>query len=218
MISIVHISDTHLKPFPELEKADILIHSGDALNYGNLEELIKFRDQLKAISQNYSHVIFVPGNHDRIFEEDFHLAEGLLKETVSNLTILHNSSVQILGFNFYGTADQPEFCNWAFNKDRHELIQSYSNIPENTNILITHCPAYGMLDIICNAKPPQGIHVGSNELQYKLQELKNLKLHCFGHIHFSSGLSNINDIYYSNGAICDEQYIPTNKGNLIELS
>lgn len=217
-IKLVHISDTHLQLFPELPEADILIHTGDALNYGSFQELISFREQLNNIQHLFKHLIFVPGNHDKAFEKDFKQAETFLKETVSNLIILHNSSAQILGLNFYGTADQPQFFNWAFNKSEQDLINSYNNIPEDTNVLLTHCPPKGTLDYVCNQWNPKGNHVGSLELALRLKDLKHLKLHCFGHIHFSSGQIEQNGIIYSNGSICNEQYQPTNQAQLIELT
>lgn len=216
MIKICHVSDTHLRAFNP-EPADILIHSGDALNYGNLNELIKFRDQLQPIHQNYKHIIFVPGNHDWPFEEDYSLASGILKEFIPNLHVLHNEIVELEGLKFYGTADQPEFCNWAFNRPPHELVESYAKIPDDIDVLITHCPPKGILDYVINKWNPVSKNVGSQELAYNLPRLKKLKAHCFGHIHFSRGLDKINDIWYSNGAMVDEQYLPGYKENIIEL-
>ena len=208
MVKIVHISDTHLKEFNP-EPGDILIHSGDALNYGN--ELVAFREQLIPIHQNYKHIIFVPGNHDRLFESDFLYCRGFLKELIPNIHILHNEGIELEGFKIYGTADQPQFYNWAFNRDPHELYTSYANIPDDTEILITHCPAKGMRDMV------YGKSVGSPELAYNIPRFKNLKLHAFGHIHSSQGLTNIDGICYSNGSMVDERYQPGYKENIVEL-
>lgn len=214
MLTICHISDTHLRPFPELPEADILIHSGDALNGGSISELDKFRKQIEAIQSKYKHILFTPGNHDRIFEQNYKVAEEFLYETIPNILILHNQEWKhpALPYKFYGTADQPEFCNWAFNKDPEELINSYSKIPDDTDILITHCPPHGTLDYTM-----RGEHVGSKELQFELLRLKNLKLHMFGHIHYSYGQIQLNGVKYSNGAICGENYQPINEPRILEL-
>lgn len=207
---LVHVSDTHLRPFNP-EPGDILVHSGDALNYGHMADLIRFREQLVPLVNNYKHIVFVPGNHDWIFQNDPNLAVDFLKESIPNLTVLHNQSAEILGLKFYGTADQPEFCNWAFNRNSYDLLESYGRIPDDVEILITHCPAKGMRDVVF------GESVGSQELQINMPRLKKLKAHLFGHIHFSRGMDYINDIYYSNGAMVDERYMGGYKENVIEL-
>lgn len=211
MVKIVHLSDTHLRPFNP-EPGDILVHSGDALNYGNLEELTKFRSQLEAVHKNYKHILFIAGNHDRIFEEAPSLAEEFLLEKIPNLHILNNKSIELEGLKFYGESSQPFFCNWAFNvEDTHKLYDIYAQIPDDVNVLITHCPPKGILDSV------YGESVGSIELKAHLPRLKQLKAHLWGHIHYSYGLEQVNGIYYSNAAACNEEYIAVNKENVIEL-
>lgn len=211
-MKLVHISDTHLQLLPELPEGDILIHSGDALNYGNIKELFEFEKQLKEIHSKFKHIIFVPGNHDRIFEAQFENAENILK-SIPNLIILHNKAIELEGIKFYGTADQPAFCNWAFNvRDNLELYERYLKIPEDTNVLITHCPPEGILDrTMCGEK------VGSRALKLALSRLTKLKAHLFGHIHYSNGLDYINEVWYSNSAICGENYQPVNTPRVIEI-
>jgi Icc-related predicted phosphoesterase len=214
MITLEHISDTHLQPFPELKGADILVHSGDALNYGSIDELAKFRKQLEPIHHKYQHILYVPGNHDWAFEHNYNIAQEFLYETIPNILVLHNQEWKhpTLPYKFYGTSDQPEFCNWAFNRNPEELTNSYSKIPDDTDILITHCPPHGILDYTM-----RGEHVGSKELQFELFRLKNLKAHLFGHIHYSYGQIELNGVKYSNGATCGENYRPINEPRIIEL-
>jgi len=209
-IKICHISDTHLRDFNP-ESADILCHSGDALNYGNFEELTKFRKQLADIHKNYTYIVYVPGNHDRWLESSMDYSVDFLREEVPNIHVLHNSSIELNGLKFYGTADNPVFCNWAFNKYPEELMQSYANIPDDVEVLITHCPPKGILDSV------YGKSVGSPELAYQYPRLKNLKAHLWGHIHYSYGKEMINGIQYSNAAICNESYLAVNEANIIEV-
>jgi Icc-related predicted phosphoesterase len=210
MLKLVHISDTHLREF-NIEPGDILVHSGDALNYGDMQDLIQFRIQLEKIEENYNLIIFVPGNHDRIFENNFDLAVNFLKETIPNIEVLHNRALEYKGLKFYGTADQPKFCDWAFNKSSKDLDISYAKIPDDVEVLITHCPAKGIRDMV------YGKSVGSFELATCLPNLKKLQAHLFGHIHYSAGLDKVNDIWYSNGSMVDERYVLVNKENIIEL-
>jgi len=214
---IIHVSDTHLRPFNP-EEGDILIHSGDALNRGDFySELPRFREQLELIKDRYRYIIFTPGNHDRCIEANYSESVKFLKETVENIHVLHNESITIDNIKFYATADQPFFFNWAFNKSSTDLRESYSNIPEDTEVLITHCPAKMILDFVDNRFNPGGNNVGSQELADRLPKLTKLKAHLCGHIHFSNGIKTVGNVIHSNASICDEQYNPTNKWNVIEL-
>lgn len=212
-LTIVHLSDTHLKKFPELESGNVLVHSGDALNYGSFEDLIKFREQLKAVKDNYKIIIYVAGNHDWEFEKRPYQSKQFLLEEIPNLVYLHHEAYEFEGVKFFGSPLQPAFCNWAFNvKDNLELYEKYLEIPEDTEVLITHCPPEGTLDQLYT-----GGRVGSRALKLALPRLTKLKAHLFGHIHAARGIEYTNDIWYSNAAICDENYKPTNKANIIEL-
>lgn len=215
MIKLVHVSDTHLKDFNP-EPGDILIHSGDALNSGRFSELSKFRTQLKLIKDNYKHIVYVAGNHDIVFEDDYGVADLFLKEEINNLIILHNQSIELEGIKFYGTSDQPE-CGWAFGKLPDELEQSYNNIPDDTEVLITHCPPRGIQDLAVNSNYPNGKRFGSIELLAALNRLPKLKAHLYGHIHYSHGILHHNNIIYSNAAICNEYYFPEFKENVIDI-
>jgi hypothetical protein len=62
-------------------------------------------------------------------------------------TYLENSSVNVFGYNIFGSPNTIEFFDWAFEKNEEELDQIYSQIPENTDIVVTHGPAYEILDL-----------------------------------------------------------------------
>ena len=74
-LKIAIISDTHglhnsfsKKKFP---KGDILIHTGDASNFGTIEELKDFASWFASLP-NFKYKIFVPGNHDMLFDTEFY--------------------------------------------------------------------------------------------------------------------------------------------------
>jgi Icc-related predicted phosphoesterase len=58
----------------------------------------------------------------------------------------------------------------------------YERIPEDTEILITHTPPYGILD-----KTRRGSHAGCDRLLARLTKLRDCRLHVFGHIHEGHG-------------------------------
>lgn len=60
--------------------------------------------------------------------------------------------------------------------------RNHANVPDDTDVLITHSPAFGILDF------DDGINYGSEEIHMKLSDLY-LKAHLFGHIHRIKDLS-----------------------------
>ena len=140
---IICISDTHnqLSSIP-IPAGDILIHAGDATDLGTMREIIKFNADLAKLTARFQKCIFVPGNHDWLFQKDPSLAKGLL----TNATTLIDEELTFAGQSFYGSPWQPEFCNWAFNADKAKLRGVFSHIPSYTDILITHGPPLNIID------------------------------------------------------------------------
>ncbi|MDE6291973.1 MAG: serine/threonine protein phosphatase, partial [Muribaculaceae bacterium] len=87
--------------------------------------------------------------------------------------------------------------------------RNYAKIPDDTDVLITHSPAYGILDFDDN------IHYGSEELLEKISTLK-LKAHLFGHIYTQHGVSMLNGTLFSNGAIMNSDYSSLSIPNVLE--
>ena len=88
--------------------------------------------------------------------------------------------------------------------------RNYANIPTDTDILITHSPAFGILDF------DDGINYGSEEL-LEAVTIVNPRIHLFGHIHKQHGITTIGTTTFSNGAIMNESYSILNHPNVIEL-
>jgi Icc-related predicted phosphoesterase len=107
----------------------------------------------------------------------------------------------------YGSPWQPEFFNWAFNLPRNgkEMKSKWDAIPKDTDILITHGPPFGHLDI----PGGQSIRVGCEMLRHRVDEIKP-KIHVFGHIHGSSGYYYNGHTHFINASILNEQYLYTN--------
>jgi Icc-related predicted phosphoesterase len=123
-----------------------------------------------------------------------------------------DSGTEYKGLKIWGSPHTPTFFNWHFMKDRGEEIKKHWDmIPTDTDILITHGPSCGVRD-----KNRQMQNCGCEDLRDKLLELKNLKLHAFGHIHESYGSTK--EKYISvNASIMNEHYQSVNKPLRIEL-
>lgn len=210
---IIIISDTHNKRI-ELPHADLLIHCGDHSSMGYERELIQFNKWMGEIKSNYTHgIILVPGNHDLLYEQN----ESLARSLVPNVKVLIHEEYEIDGFKIFGTPHQPIFGNWAYNKSPDELLRLYSQIPHDTNILISHCPPYMILDQLDHMGSIPYAHVGSKELLQALDNLKSLSVHCWGHIHAANGRHNMNGVEFINASICNEYYKPTQPYHVIDL-
>jgi len=112
--------------------------------------------------------------------------------------------VEIDGLKFYGV---PMFMGDCVT-DRQ--ARNISNIPTDTDVLITHSPAYGLLDF------DDGINYGDKQLLSKVLEFRP-QLHLFGHIHAQHGITTEHGITFSNGAIMKAAYTDLNTPNILVI-
>lgn len=216
-IKIVCFSDTHNQHRKlNLPSGDIHIFSGDIMQSGYKErELIDFLDWYSL--QDSEVKILVAGNHDRWIENYPEEFKELLKR-YPNITYLNKESVKVAGINIYGIPDTHYFFNWAFNRTEHELNDIAEDIPLDTNILITHGPAFSILDTLENKAS-----CGETHWYDKINYLDDLILHVSGHIHSGYGkttvdvLENGNTYTAINCAVLNEQYELQNEPITFEL-
>ena len=165
-------------------------------------------------AQDYKHKIFIAGNHDRMFEN--HPLESNTIVNKYDVTYLQDDEHLIDGVKLYGTPWQPEFCNWAFNLPRRgdALMAKWGAIPKDTDILITHGPPQGHLDI--SGPPHNEGNLGCELLRERIDTIQPL-IHCFGHIHGSAGYKFDGNTHYFNASVLDERYEYRNKPMTIDL-
>lgn len=217
MKRITLISDTHTKHHQlDLPGGDVLIHSGDLMNSGysayEIEDFLKW-----FVSQNYDECIFIAGNHDRLFENKPEEVADILD--VYGITYLQDSQ-HIVGedwddnkFNVWGSPWQPEFYNWAFNLPRcgTELESKWNAIPKDTDILVTHGPPQGHLDV--SGAPYNEPNLGCELLRVRVDEIKP-KIHVFGHIHGSAGYKFHEGTHFFNASVLSERYSVKNENGI----
>ena len=160
-MKVVCISDTHNKADEIiLPKGDVLIHAGDFSLAGYPEEVAKFNDFLKQAP--FEIKIVIAGNHDLTFDienyekqlyQQFHkklpipLDPVATKAILTDCIYLEDTSYHLKGYKVYGSPYTPTYHNWAFNLDRGKEIESkWAQIPDDTDILITHGPPHHILD------------------------------------------------------------------------
>ena len=211
-MKLVCISDTHSlhRCIPDIPDGDVLIHAGDCLGQGTLENVRDFNDWLGTLP--HRHKIVVAGNHDWAFQETPELARQALTEAI----YLEDSGVEIEGVRFWGSPWTPVFMNWAFMLQRGEsLYEKWQLIPDNTDVLITHGPPKGIGDGVMLGS--NALNVGCEQLLDRIQQLL-LKAHVFGHIHEGYGEYLQGETRLINASTCNEHYMPENTPVVLDLS
>lgn len=94
------------------------------------------------------------------------------------------------------------------------MKEFYKQIPETTDILITHGPPLGILDKVDNPFIPENSdeprHAGCEALSEAIERIKPF-YHMFGHIHEGYGTLNKGGVSYINAASVNVLYKPVNK-------
>jgi Icc-related predicted phosphoesterase len=221
MTKIVAISDTHTQHSSlEIPKCDLLIHAGDFSYTGKMVDVIEMDIWFGKLKEKgtIQEAVLICGNHDWIGATN----PSWTKAAFTNCIYLDEESCEVFGLKVFGSAWTPEFCNWAFNAKRgEEIARHWAKIPDDTQILVTHGPPMGILDINTEeiySLPLGPYHLGCEELRKRVDELKELKLHVFGHIHSSNGqFKDPSGKLFVNAAICDESYQPSQLPQVITL-
>lgn len=196
---ILHISDTHGRhhSLTNLPQADVIVHSGDVSFSDTENEVLEFLNWFCEL--NYSHKIFVAGNHD----------DCLYGEQIENLPhnchYLFYSGVEIDGVKFWGV---PLFM--SVHQLEGRLDQLLKQIPESTGVLISHSPPYGILDF------ENDINHGSIDLLQTVLKIKPT-YHLFGHIHSAYGIEKSNDTIFVNASLLSGTDVLVNKPILLEI-
>ena len=206
-MKIIAISDTHgLHGSLKIPNGDLLIHAGDLTRHGTLDDVREFNDFLSNLP--HPHKIVIAGNHDLCFEKYRKACEEIL----TNCIYLQDQEVIIDGVKFYGSPWQPWFYDWAFNLERGpEIRAKWDLIPEDTDVLITHGPPYGIGDLTFHKD-----NAGCQDLLEVVEKIKP-KIHVFGHIHEGYGVTSNGVTTFINASSCDHLYQPANPPVVYEL-
>jgi Icc-related predicted phosphoesterase len=199
-MKIVCLSDSHMHHKKiKMPESDMIIHAGDFTYRGELDEVKKFLQWYGEQKAKYK--LLVCGNHEvEISKQPFQLLQQMCED--QGIRILNNNHTIVEGLTIFGSPNSSKFgYGWAYNSTENELENIYSSILPDTDVIITHGPAYGRLDRVL-----MGNYVGSMALTKRISELSNLKLHVTGHIHESRGTLIRNGVLTVNAAICGIPY------------
>lgn len=202
MTKIIATSDTH-GYLPKIGSCDIFIHAGDICPLRDHSVARQrtfldgpFKEWLWKIDARST--FWCGGNHDfALADQANHEYTNILRVILNNpknhrgvFWYLQDNSQMETGYfdneatfmNVWGSpwVNMEEFPGWAFSRSEADLEKIYSQIPADTDILITHGPPYGYGDYA------HGQHLGSPSLLRKVLEVQP-KYHFFGHIHEGFG-------------------------------
>lgn len=186
-LTILHLSDTHgcHRELGALPEADVVVHTGDFTMAGTEDEAMDFLRWFAGLP--HRHKVFVAGNHD----------DCLWQATIDGLGggchYLCHSGVTIRGVRFYGV---PMFVADCM-EGRYEA--QLRRIPEGTDVLLTHQPPLGRLDV------SGGRHYGNAALRERVEQVEP-RFHLFGHVHGAGGVLTAGATTFVNSALLDDRY------------
>ena len=211
-ISDTHCQHRHLEVPKDI---DAVIHAGDEANsrdvVNNYSECLDFSEWWASLPIQLKY--FVPGNHSIAISNGLCLPEN---------TLAHNETY-VGSIKAFMSPYTPAWGDgWAFMVKRNRLGAAWDYIPKDTQILVTHGPPKGVLDITRDRMHGHLIQVGCSALRKKVTEIKP-KLHVFGHIHDERGVSNYgiferNGTKFVNAAVCDIKGTFKHNGHVIEIA
>ena len=211
-VKIVCISDTHgeheaVKP-PD---GDVLVHAGDITAHGSRADFHSFVDWLAA--QPHEHKVFIAGNHDTFLEKQPEHVNEVVQQ--KGLHYLCDSGVHIDGVKFWGSPITPRFHDWSFMREPGDIDQHWSLIPDDTQILITHGPVWGVLDEVRRSAELTE-NTGCPMLAKRIKKIQPA-YHVFGHIHEGYGELESNATRFINVSTMNESYKIQNKPVVFDI-
>lgn len=185
MTTIVAMSDTHMRHKSlTVPNGDVLIHCGDACNVGDWSEWYAWLVWFASLP--HEHKLYVPGNHDVVTMRRRDQCLAYARER--GVTMLIDEEVTVAGLRVYGMPWMPEWGTWPYMlpRDGEKLRQHVDAIPPGLDVLVTHGPAYGVLDTVKRDAERDGCKL----LRERLLRLGDAApdVHVFGHLHHDGGL------------------------------
>lgn len=191
-LKVLAISDTHAQHshFPKdyFRDIDMIIHAGDESNYydvyRNEQEFWDFLEWFRDIDVKFK--VLIAGNHSSFINKNTKIVREACKK--AEIIYLENELIEINGIKIWGSPYSPTFGDWYFMKSRDKMHDIWQNIPGGIDILVTHTPPKGILDLSFDREGTLEF-CGCKSLMSHVKRIKP-KYHIFGHIHTMEGIDN----------------------------
>lgn len=217
------ISDLH-GHYPKLDGGDLLIIAGDLTRHDTLIEYEQFDKWLRDLQ--YRKKVIIAGNHDNHLQNGYSIKYGeyLCDSGTEYQNFWTDKKVVLTAQNYkiWGSPWTKRFegmnskCMAFTVETDEELADKWKLIPNDIEILVTHCPPYAFLDEIYSPQDRIHLSVGSPSLLSKRVDCKP-RLHIFGHVHEGYGIFEGNNTKFVNASHVNERYEPINQPIRIEL-
>lgn len=211
MTRFVLLSDTHgSHEDVVVPDGDILIHAGDFMgapsHWPTLKGFAKWLGSLP-----HRRKIVIPGNHDGLLQMQPSVSKQQLL-MYEGVDVLIHESLEVDGWRIFGSPWTPQFYNWFFMTETHADRQRlWSQIPDDTQILVTHGPPKDILD------PDRfGRSVGDLALRDRVDQLRP-RLHVFGHLHSGAGRLEGSSTTFVNASVMNDNYDVVHPPTVIDL-
>lgn len=202
---IVCMSDTHaLESELDVPAGDLLLHAGDWTMFSrSLAEIRAFNEWLGTLPHRFR--ILTMGNHESFW------ADPEKRSLISNATVLINETATVMGLKVWASPVTP--MSGAFGMpSKAERKALYSTIPEDTDVMVTHGPPFGILD----RSPGETEHQGDQVLLAAVKRIQPKLLVC-GHVHGGYGTAYIGDTLAVNAALLGPDGALSNRPVVLRL-
>jgi Icc-related predicted phosphoesterase len=136
--------------------------------------------------------LVIPGNHEFVLEDPN------MRDAIYNATLLIDEGVEIGGMRIWGSPTTLPCGAFGIFKPE-DRQRHWAQVPKSIDILITHGPPFGILDLAPGAQE----HAGDPELLEAVNRAKP-RLHVFGHIHGAYGTMATEHTRFVNAALFGE--------------
>lgn len=191
-MKICAISDLHGQLDFKINPVNLLFICGDIVPLKiqrNIQQSFKWMKNIFipwCNEQPVEYILLVAGNHDFCLLDEAKANEIF---TGTKIKILYNQSAEFKDdygkvWKIWGSPACQEFGNWAFMYPDEVLESIFKEMPEDTDILITHDAPYGRNDVLLQEDClwADGGHIGNKPLANVLKH-KHPKYHFTGHLH-----------------------------------
>lgn len=188
------MSDLHARP-ATVPTGDTLILAGDIFCGDDGTSLRSDLAWIKSLG--FKNALAVLGNHDlvltHLLKTQQETARSLLMS--AGVTLLQDTEMVIEGIRFYGV-------DW----------RSAAAIPAGSDVVVSHCPAKGMVD----QQPPGSEHLGDGWLAKQIEVVKP-RLVVSGHFHGGYGRAERDGTIFVNCSLANEARELANKPQVVDL-
>lgn len=218
---VTALSDLHGDLIQNINQCDVVCICGDFMP---LRMQRNIRQSLGWLRREFlpwcntlpcKHVLVVSGNHDFVFDSEFHIEAGtwaqlhdLLASVSKKVHLLDNREITIDNVRFWGcpyTTGPQGWANYIADDS-----QPFSNMPQDADVVLVHQPPYGNVGTVYQTDARNYLcNYGSLSLMKQLLDPDNEVKYLFcGHIHTGQHAEEkIGNTKCFNVSVKDEGYV-----------